>query len=190
MGDVSAIMVRFSPRLTPSAPSACRAELLPTSVITGVLAWNSATSPGSLAALRPDRRVIPNAHKRGPLAGSGGLREERIVGRIGAGPAALDIVDAERSSSRAIRRLSWTREVDALRLRPVAQRGVVEVDAVSRAGRHASRTPGNAAPFCTFGQGGVNLSPLPAQSHAEWPPHAERNWAGPCYLAPRERGEG
>ena len=73
-------MVRFSPRLTPSAPSACRAELLPTSVITGVFAWNSATSPGSLAALRPDRRVIPNAHSRARFSSGGLAKNASSVG--------------------------------------------------------------------------------------------------------------
>ena len=53
------------------------------------------TSPGSLAALRPDRRVIPNAHSLA-LPELRRIGEERVVGRIGPGPAALDIVDAER----------------------------------------------------------------------------------------------
>ena len=76
----SAIMVRFSPRLTPSAPSACRAELLPTSVITGVRAWNSVTRPGSLAALRPERRVMPKAHSLARRSSGGLAKKASSVG--------------------------------------------------------------------------------------------------------------
>ena len=57
--------------------------------------------------------------------------EEGVVGRVGAGPAALDIVDAEPVELAGDRRLVGGPEIDALRLRPVAQRRVVEIDAVA-----------------------------------------------------------
>ena len=58
--------------------------------------------------------------------------EEGGVGRIGAGPAAFDIVDAERVERQRDRALVLDREVDALRLRAVAQRGVEQIDAFLR----------------------------------------------------------
>ena len=53
--------------------------------------------------------------------------EERRVGRVGAGPAALDVIDAERVERERDLALVLDGEVDALRLRPVAQRRVEEV---------------------------------------------------------------
>src|SRR5262249_44412574 len=55
------------------------------------------------------------------------LREEGGVGRVGAGIAALDIVDAERVEQRGNGDLVLDGEVDAGRLLTVAQRGVEEV---------------------------------------------------------------
>ena len=56
-------------------------------------------------------------------------REEFGVGRIGAGIAALDIVDAEFIQHLCDNLLVMQREIDAVGLRAVAQRGVEEVEA-------------------------------------------------------------
>src|SRR6266851_1624944 len=57
--------------------------------------------------------------------------EEGVVRRVGARPAALDIVYAEPVELASDRRLVGGIEVDPLRLRPVTQRGVVEIDALA-----------------------------------------------------------
>ena len=49
------------------------------------------------------------------------------VGRIGAGIAALDIIDAEIVEHAGDRQLVGQREVDAIGLRAVAQRGVEQI---------------------------------------------------------------
>ena len=51
------------------------------------------------------------------------------VGRIGAGIAALDIVDAELVEHVRDRELVGEREIDAVGLRAVAQRGVEQIEA-------------------------------------------------------------
>ena len=61
------------------------------------------------------------------------IGEEAVVGRIGAGPAALDVIDAQQVELARDRHLVGHGEVDALRLRAVAQGRVEEVDAVGRA---------------------------------------------------------
>ena len=61
---------------------------------------SSSARPGSFAALRPDRLVMPKAVKRRGLERRR-VSEERRVGRIGAGPAAFDVVDAELRRARA-----------------------------------------------------------------------------------------
>ena len=63
------------------------------------------------------------------MAKLGRVLEELLVGRVGAGPATLDIVDAEGIEIAGDTDLVGNAEVDALRLGAVAQRGVVEVDA-------------------------------------------------------------
>ena len=78
--------------------------------------------------LTPGRLVMPKAVKVGarrPL-----LLEEGGVGRVGAGIAALDIVDAELVEHAGDRDLVLEREVDAVRLRAVAQRRVEQVEAL------------------------------------------------------------
>src|SRR5262249_53190932 len=57
------------------------------------------------------------------------IGEEGVVGRVGAGPAALDVVDAETVERLRDRPLVLDAEIDALRLRAVAQRAVVKMDA-------------------------------------------------------------
>ena len=91
------------------------------------LASSSAASPGSLEAERPGRRVMPKAVK--VVSKSWSLGEELGVGRIGAGIAALDIVDAELVEHAGDRQLVGEREVDAIGLRAVAQRGVEQIEA-------------------------------------------------------------
>src|SRR6185437_6183441 len=59
----------------------------------------------------------------------GTLGEEFGVGRIGAGIAALDIVDAEIVEQMRDQLLVMQREIDAVGLRAVAQRGVEEIEA-------------------------------------------------------------
>src|SRR5262249_37065423 len=54
--------------------------------------------------------------------------EELLVARIRAGPAALDVVDAELVQALRDAELVVEREADVLRLRAVAQRRVVELD--------------------------------------------------------------
>ena len=85
-------------------------------------------SPGSFEAERPGRRVMPNAVKlRVVELRLGG--EEFGVGRIGAGIAALDIVDAEFVEHAGDDLLVMQREIDAVGLRAVAQRGVEQIEA-------------------------------------------------------------
>ena len=57
------------------------------------------------------------------------LGEQLRVGRVGAGIAALDIVDAEVVEHARDGQLVVEREIDAVGLRAVAQRGVEEVEA-------------------------------------------------------------
>src|SRR6266702_5914831 len=57
--------------------------------------------------------------------------EEGVVGRVGAWPAALDIVYAEPVDLARDRRLVGGIEIDPLRLRTVAQGRVVEIDALA-----------------------------------------------------------
>ena len=58
------------------------------------------------------------------------LGEEFGVGRIGAGIAALDIVDAEFVEHAGDQLLVMQREIDAVGLRAVAQRGVEQIEAL------------------------------------------------------------
>ena len=68
------------------------------------------------------------------------------VGRVGAGIAALDIVDAEFVEHLRDDLLVMQREVDAVGLRAVAQRGVEEIKAFAAHGG----TPGAAASASVF----------------------------------------
>ena len=78
------------------------------------------------------RAARPPRHAEG---GEGGVlqslisREQFGVGRVGAGIAALDIVDAEIVEHARDGDLVGEREVDAVGLRAVAQRGVEEIEA-------------------------------------------------------------
>ena len=78
------------------------------------------------------RAAGPARHAEG---GEGGvefaqlLREQFGIGRIGARIAALDIIDAELVEHAGNRQLVGQREVDAIGLRAVAQRGVEQIEA-------------------------------------------------------------
>jgi hypothetical protein len=87
-------MATFSDRAMPSATSTWKSQDLPTMQTAWVLALSSAERPGSLAALRPGRRVMPKATNFARLEARR-IAEEGIVGRFGAGPATLDIVHTE-----------------------------------------------------------------------------------------------
>ena len=79
-----------------------------------------------------DRAARPLGHAEGGELGVAErprLGEEPGVGRVGAGIAALDIVDAERVELLGDQPFVLDREIDAVRLRAVAQRRVVEGDA-------------------------------------------------------------
>ena len=60
------------------------------------------------------------------------LGEQTRVDRIGAGIAGLDIVDAEFVEHAGDGELVGEREVDAVRLRAVAQRGVEQIKTLAR----------------------------------------------------------
>ena len=82
------------------------------------------------------RAAGPPRHAEG---GEGGVElavggEQFGVGRIGAGIAALDIVDAELVEHAGDRQLVGEREIDAVGLRAVAQRGVEQIKAFARHG--------------------------------------------------------
>ena len=71
---------------------------------------------------------MPNAVKRA-WSSFGFVGKEFGVGRIGAGIAALDIVDAEFVEHARDDLLVMQREIDAVGLRAVAQRGVEQIKA-------------------------------------------------------------
>ena len=93
------------------------------------LVCRMAARPGSLAALRPARRVMPKATNLA-FCELRRIGEEAVVGRIGAGPAALDVVDAQQVELARDRGLVGHGEIHALGLRAVSQGGVEEIDAV------------------------------------------------------------
>ena len=78
----------------------------------------------------PMRLVMPKAVSRArPSVGA--ASKKRAVGGVGAGPAALDVVDAEAVQRLGRSALVVDGEVDALALLAVAERGVVEVEALA-----------------------------------------------------------
>ena len=64
------------------------------------------------------------------------LGEQLRVGRIGAGIAALDIVDAELVEHADDGELVGQREIDAVGLRAVAQRGVEQIEPLAHDSHH------------------------------------------------------
>ncbi len=87
------------------------------------------------------------SHEVQPRPNGALIVEERRIDRIGAGITALDIVDAERVQRVRNDQLVLERQVDAVRLRAVAQGGVVQVQTL---GHTVSLPVGN-----------VHLPPLP-----------------------------
>ena len=87
--------------------------------------------PGSFEAERPARLVMPKAVKRGRARALFG--EELGVERVGAGIAALDVVDAELVEQTRDEALVLEREIDAGRLRAVAQGRVEEIEPLAAA---------------------------------------------------------
>ena len=69
---------------------------------------------------------MPNAVKRA-WASFGFVGEKFGIGRIGAGIAALDVIDAEFVEHLGDQLLVMQRKVDAVGLRAVAQRGVEQI---------------------------------------------------------------
>ena len=111
----------------PSAVRTWKSWLLPTRQTAGVPAFRTAASTSSFSAERPDRLVMPKAVKVARVCGRVG--EELAVGRVGAGPAAFDVVDAEGVQRGGDLALLVGRELDALGLLAVAQGGVEEGEA-------------------------------------------------------------
>ena len=88
--------------------------------------------PGVVGGAAPGAARHAEGHELGILE----LRrigEEPVVGRVRARPAALDIVDAQPVELARDRGLVGHGEIDALRLGPVSQGGVEEVDSVGLA---------------------------------------------------------
>ncbi len=102
---------------------------------------NERDDVGAAAEERCQHRVVggassgPTRHAEGAELGATkglGALEEGIVSGIGAGPAALDIVDAQPVELTRDPQLVGDGEVDALCLGAVTQRGVVEPDTLAR----------------------------------------------------------
>jgi hypothetical protein len=93
-------------------------------------------------AARPTRHS--ERHQARALEG-GRRREYRIVGRVRARPAGLDVIDAEVVQLVRDGQLVADREVDALRLLAVAQRAVVEKDARRGHGELTRKSKGGPA---------------------------------------------
>ena len=104
------------------------------------LTSNRAASPGSLAALRPARLVMPKAVKVAFL-NFGFVGEEIRIRGIGAGIAALHIIDAEAVKHAGDQDLVLDREVDPVGLRPVAQGGVEEIQPLTCPWRSSCELP-------------------------------------------------
>jgi hypothetical protein len=106
------------------------AEVLQTSVTTGVPASSRSATCGSFSTGVFARRVLPKAASFGVLEFElFGFAEELDVLFVGAGPAALDVVHAEGVEALGDAQLVGERKMDAFALRAVAERGVVEGDA-------------------------------------------------------------
>ena len=123
---------------------------LATKQMASALASSSAASPGSFEAERPGRA----RHAEGGEGARSSLRlvgEQLGVGRVGAGIAALDIVDAELVEHAGDRQLVVQREIDAVGLRAVAQRGVEQIEAFAahcRALPACAHRPASSASWC------------------------------------------
>src|SRR5260221_807724 len=101
---------------------------------------DEARNLGAAAQRRRQPGIVRRAAPGAPRHAEGGEArvlerrrrlEEGVVGGVGARPAALDVIDAEPVELARDRRLVGGVEIDFLCLRPVAQSGVVEIDALA-----------------------------------------------------------
>ena len=77
-------------------------------------------------AERPGRRVMPNAVRQ-VQHWAGARRRSWYTDRIGAGIAGFDVIDAKIVEHVSDRKLVGQREIDAVGLRAVTQRGVEQI---------------------------------------------------------------
>ncbi len=77
---LSAIMATFSSRAMPSATSTWKSQVLPTMQTASVGAPARPARPGSLAVLRPARRVMPKATRRAFDRAGGSAKKAASVG--------------------------------------------------------------------------------------------------------------
>ena len=120
-------MSMFSERSMPRATSTWKSQALPTmqeALGLGLHQGRQARIVGRAAAGPPGHAEGDEA---GPLE-SRRIVEEGVVDRIGAGPAALDIVDPKAVQGLGDRYLVGDRKIDALGLRSVAQGRIEEID--------------------------------------------------------------
>ena len=124
-----------------------------------------AVRPGSFSALRPGRRVIPKAVNFAVFSAGGASKNASSVG-FAPGPAAFDIVDAQR-----IERfgrspvLSRTEKSTPPGLRAVPQRGVEQIDALV-VGAHAASPNGLRQSGQLPPAGGCNAGDTASQGEA------------------------
>ena len=108
--------------MMPSARCTCRSHVLPKIDTTGVPASTSARTLRSSSTGFLAKRVEPKAVSRACCSfSSRGAREELLVLGIGAGPAALDVVDAQLVQLLRDDELVIHRERDGFALRSVAK---------------------------------------------------------------------
>jgi len=126
----SAIIARFSSRLTRTTFSTCRTEALPTSVQTGAKDSARTRSPSSEEAGVSRRRVIPNA-TISALESRSAASSENSSCSFGfrRGEPGLDHVHAELVEGVDDAQLLLGGERHAAAAHAVAQGGVVELDA-------------------------------------------------------------
>jgi hypothetical protein len=95
---------------------------------------------GSALEQRREPRVVRGAAARPPGHAEGAqfrlrqarrVGEEAVVGRVGARPAALDVIDPELIEHLRDRHLVGGGEVDAVGLPAVAQGGIVEIESLT-----------------------------------------------------------
>ncbi len=140
-------MARFSSGVACRTSRTWSIQLLPKMQTTGVPAATMATRLGSDSARLLRWRVEPKAASRAVLPGDrpGGFEEVDVLG-VGARPAALDVRQAELVQAAGDLDLVGQRDDEALALRSVAQRRVVENYSILRISAHR---PAPFAPACS-----------------------------------------
>ena len=138
----SATMARFSSGVAPRTSRTWSSQLLPKIVTTGVSAATRASRFGSVSARLVRWRVEPKAARRRvlPVDRLGGGEEVDVLG-VGARPAALDVGEAELVEPARDLDLVGEREDEALALRAVAQRRVVEDHRLAHSAACGDRVP-------------------------------------------------